>query len=433
VKRQTLSTAVLSIVLISAMSSAGSIAEAQAVNTFQPTTTTGAWEDNNNWSQGHVPTAAEKAVIPTGKVAEFTTAEVKKVASLEVQTGAGAFGPDVEVEATGKIDVAGQIDGQTTLTGKEGVTVSGVVRGQKGGIAGAGGDITIKSDKEVVVTGDVVGGEGGNWGGRGGNIKIDSPTVTVENSGYIYGGIGGSNDEGKGGKGGSVDINAETADLTTAMRVEGGCGGNGTDGGDGGDANVITPKVGGTINGKTKIETGGRGSPNDPSSGVPGQRGKLNLEGEKISLLPPNGGLDGSRISVTAYALADLSYLYEGAINSPDSITIRTGAGGIINLGGIPTGVNVLTAINSIHLITDNVLLDPGVLIADITEPDAIITSPGGVGGIAELPEITGPEAATSEAAGTNYTLWMGIAVAGAVGAVVLGTGLWYSRRRWIR
>ena len=92
-----------------------------------------------------------------------------------------------------------------------------------------------------------------------------------------------------------------------------------------------------------------------------------------------------------------------------------------------------MTAITSIHLVTDNVLLDPGVLIADITEPDAIITSPGGVGGIAELPDILGSEAARGEAAGTDYALWMGIAVAGAVGAVVLGTGLWYARRRWIR
>ena len=52
------------------------------------------------------------------------------------------------------------------------------------------------------------------------------------------------------------------------------------------------------------------------------------------------------------------------------------------------------------------------------------------VGGIAELPEIAGSEAATSEPASTNYTLWMGIAVAGAVGALVLGTGLWFTRRR---
>jgi len=46
------------------------------------------------------------------------------------------------------------------------------------------------------------------------------------------------------------------------------------------------------------------------------------------------------------------------------------------------------------------------------------------------LPEIAGAEAATGEAAGTDYALWMGIAVAGAAGAVVLGTGLWYTRKR---
>jgi hypothetical protein len=55
------------------------------------------------------------------------------------------------------------------------------------------------------------------------------------------------------------------------------------------------------------------------------------------------------------------------------------------------------------------------------------------IGGIAELPEIAGPEAAMSETASTNYALWAGIAAGSAAGVIVLGAGLWYTGRRWIR
>ena len=67
----------------------------------------------------------------------------------------------------------------------------------------------------------------------------------------------------------------------------------------------------------------------------------------------------------------------------------------------------------------------------------AVSTAPrpgaGPVGGIQELPDITGPEAATSEASSTDYALWQGIAAGSAAGAIVLVSAAWYTRRRWLR
>lgn len=56
----------------------------------------------------------------------------------------------------------------------------------------------------------------------------------------------------------------------------------------------------------------------------------------------------------------------------------------------------------------------------------------GPVGGIAELPEITGKEAASSEPSETNYAFWAGIAAAAAVGTIALVGTAWYARRRWL-
>ncbi|OGY26403.1 MAG: hypothetical protein A2Z42_04535 [Candidatus Woykebacteria bacterium RBG_19FT_COMBO_43_10] len=53
-----------------------------------------------------------------------------------------------------------------------------------------------------------------------------------------------------------------------------------------------------------------------------------------------------------------------------------------------------------------------------------------GVGGIAEFPEIAGPQVATSETSPTDYALWAGIAAGATTGLIVIGTSLWYTRRR---
>ena len=54
------------------------------------------------------------------------------------------------------------------------------------------------------------------------------------------------------------------------------------------------------------------------------------------------------------------------------------------------------------------------------------------VGGIAELPEIAGSEAAMSETAATNHALWVGIAALSAFAAIAFVGVAWYTRRRWL-
>jgi len=64
---------------------------------------------------------------------------------------------------------------------------------------------------------------------------------------------------------------------------------------------------------------------------------------------------------------------------------------------------------------------------------DEVCAALGSVGGIAELPEIAGPEAAMSDTTSTNYAPVAGIASGGAVGVIMLATAAWYVRRRWLR
>ena len=55
------------------------------------------------------------------------------------------------------------------------------------------------------------------------------------------------------------------------------------------------------------------------------------------------------------------------------------------------------------------------------------------VGGIAELPEIAGSEAAMNETASTNYALWTVIAAGSTAGVITLAGAAWYTKRRWLR
>jgi hypothetical protein len=68
----------------------------------------------------------------------------------------------------------------------------------------------------------------------------------------------------------------------------------------------------------------------------------------------------------------------------------------------------------------------------DLPPQDCGYTEPTGpVGGIGELPDIAaGPSEATEPSSATNHVLLAGIAATGAVGAITLGAGLWYVRRR---
>jgi hypothetical protein len=74
----------------------------------------------------------------------------------------------------------------------------------------------------------------------------------------------------------------------------------------------------------------------------------------------------------------------------------------------------------------------PGEWIIGGLEHALVVLPFGGVGGVAELPDIAGPEAATSETTSTNYALWGGIAAGATAGAITLTAGAWYARRRWL-
>jgi hypothetical protein len=355
----------------------------------------GAWEDGQNWkdpqgNRGVVPTKDDDAIIAPGETADVTKSEQKTVKSLKVETGATVgpveqpadtniktqggdmtingqvSGGTVSLDSGGKAVVAGSVtstDG-TTIKGKApagqvAVEISGTVTGETPPVGVPGPNVQIVSDGDVKVSGKAKAGDArastaeGEPAPKGGDVTINTAgtgSVTIEQGGEVAGGNGGV--------------------------------GLGVDGGDGGNPqiDVGTKADGKEIKGKDKVKGGKGGNTNDPTK-KKGTDGKPDLRGSKISFVPPTGGIIGGYVSLFAYDLIEFSYLYQGAINSSDLISINTGYEGIIDLRGNPAGVNVLIATTGIYLTSNNVFLDPGVSIADITEPDAIISPVGGVGG----------------------------------------------------
>ena len=54
------------------------------------------------------------------------------------------------------------------------------------------------------------------------------------------------------------------------------------------------------------------------------------------------------------------------------------------------------------------------------------------IGGVAELPEVTGTPLETTGSSGSSTGLLAGIVAAIAAGTVALGGAAWYARRRWL-
>lgn len=360
----------------------------QTENVFQPPGAYGDWEEDSNWSLGHVPKADEDARIPEGKTAFITKSDEKQVKSVTVEkdamVGPGLEPTDTNIKTSGDIKIDGKVagdgdvsldaDGKTTVTGtvsgtskiairgkapagQTAVDISGSVEGSEVPVGDPGADILIESEGDVTVSGKVKAGDAkasaalGEPAPRGGDTTIDTHgtgNVEVKEGGEVSGGKGALGLEVDGGQGGNVEINAK----------------------------------GKKIKGKDRIKGGEGGDTTDPDTKKKGKDGKPKLEAKEISFLPPYGGVIGGYIALVASDLVDLSFLYEGAISSSENIFIRTGTYGVINLQGIPSGVNVLLAETRIDLMSNNVILDPGVSIADITEPDAIISSPEEGGGI---------------------------------------------------
>ncbi len=286
------------------------------------------WESGGNWSGGVVPGPDDDVVIPPNSGEIKTDGELKEVRSLDVQDSDGggttirADGPgkSVKIKASGDIYIG------------EGNTVSG----NNGNNGQAGGDVDIESTGgDVTNKGTLKGGDGGTGSRprRGGHVKVKGQNVT--NEGTETGGAGGSQTgtRGKGANGGNVTNEA-----------------------------VETCRPGSKAGGAPGTGPGG-----------PGKKGRVTSSADEFLVFLPGDWQSGDMVSILVGpgGLIHMAELPEGAIQADTSVYIDAGGpGGPIILSGIPAGVPAIIAGESI-CVHGTVLLDPGLELADITEPTA--------------------------------------------------------------
>jgi len=320
--------------------------QAKAENKWLGTAGDGKWETAGNWSQARAPQQKDDVVIPPNSGTITSNGAFKEINSLDMQSSAGGAG--------------------STLTGEG----NGITNGTS---------VRIFADKRIYIgSGNVVAGADAPPGGLGGEVFLYAGLLNhfgepgdVTNDGTIRGGKGGGSPQG--GEGGGVTVKGDN--IYNHGTETGGAGGPSTGpgkkGGKGGSvANTAEKEAkGGT---KTK-GVGGSGPGGKGTDGTTKTEAPVTLtlapgdfqRGETVSLVSAPGG------SIVLVAMAP------GQLAGESGVCIDGGSMATpIDLRGNPPGINVIVAdpTGSIH-IRGSVLLDPGVTLADITEPDAIVSS----------------------------------------------------------
>jgi hypothetical protein len=248
--------------------------------------------------------------------------------------------------------------------------------GENGGNGGQSGPIAVKSKENVVNEGQMETGDGGQGGSAGEN---------AENGGDA-------------GKVGDIDFGGEEirslGNLTTGEGKKGGdAAGNGKNGGNGSDAGGIKahgPKdeddeaeiVDIQENSKTEIgKPGGAGSGGEGGiNGKSGAKGKCDVKADNRISMGPGAEMDCGLCSLE-FGPGDLilAGIDEGAVMASGDVMIL--GQGLVDLTGNPPGVNVIQSVEGQIVFSvvseDKILLNPGVELADITEPDATVIVAG--------------------------------------------------------
>jgi hypothetical protein len=360
-----------------------------------------------------------KQGAPTGNVS--VTAGGQMVNSGQIRSGGGTTN--------------GANSGNVAVSGKAGVDNSGDIRSGPAGNGdlanangantkqngGKSGDVAVTSDNGAVTNGSgaaVVSGQGGNGttcggsgiggdGGASGKVTVRGKSG-VSNAGDIVSGNGGSGGSGTptevggGGKGGNSGTVTVGGGLVTSggganVRVKSGNGGNGghavgsgKHGGAGGASGGVAAggsskdSPAGEVRGAGQVWTGNGGeggTAEDPEdNGAVGGRGEARLYAAAIYL--PDYLLDVDSIDAGTCVIGfgsaplDLAGALSGRIAAATGVEIR--GSGPINLTGIPAGINAIQCSGGpIIFHVQNVaqiLLDPGVTLSQITEPDATVS-----------------------------------------------------------
>ncbi len=295
------------------------------------------WDNADNWTPAGVPGADDDVEIP-GDSGSIEVSGPIEVGSIDMKDSPSFAGSSLNAPQGSNLEI--------TTNGKFRVGKNNFVRAPNGDQNNPAGKVDIDAIGDFINRGTIGGGIGNTpWAGvggagSGGGIRIRGKTVD-NSTGKIQGGAGGADsgsgsEAGKGGDGGNVDIEAETGKIQ-GDDIKGGEKGQGSPDGTAGTVNDAG--AGGTepVIGSTSTTTG--------------------------EVIQVNAGSQG---------WIDLSSRSALAYDAHDRLLINAGSNGVIDLRGNPAGTLVLSAQNSITL-QGTVLLDPGVTLADLTEPDAVM------------------------------------------------------------
>ncbi|HKQ60359.1 MAG TPA: hypothetical protein VJS92_03680 [Candidatus Polarisedimenticolaceae bacterium] len=342
---------------------------------------------------GEVDLNADGVISLTGSVIGGTSydfAAIPQGGNVNIESKRG------NIEIKGKVDAgndAGNGAGGNARVASDGgdeVLIDHmVIAGNSGGIGGwTGGQVSILASKngaqiKLGAACNIQAGEGANKvpngrQGQGGLVAFSAAKVTDLQGASVKAGKGGIN----GGKGGSINFlpldltNPTPPDLDLKNGTyQGGDGGNGAGGGKAGDVQMLGKSL---VNGKN-ILGGNNGS--RQLGGTP-TMGNVTAIIETSTSVLPGGLIRGGVIALISnpggqFVLQDLD---ANAIFADASICIGGSAilspSATIDLTGNPPGENVLvTAVGGQITLRGTVLLDPGVDLSDITEPNAIVSS----------------------------------------------------------
>ncbi len=289
----------------------------------------GKWESGANWNPPGAPGPDDDVLIPpdSGTI-KVDGKGCKKVKSLTAEASEGGVGTKIQADDPGE---------SVCFEAKEDVHIGeGVeVRGNTGNDGQNGGDVKIKAGGTITNDGKLVGGDGGTGAkpGNGGSVVVDGKHVN--NNGEENGGAGGSrtSGSGKGKDGGGVTNNAE--ETVRVGKKSGGAGGEGPAG------KGKNGRVGGSA-------------------------------GQTLAMLPGDQMHgDAALLSVHAGQMLLLGLPAESIVADAEIYVDAGGPTAPVHLHGIPAGQDVMVAGESICF-RGAPLLDDGVTLADITEPDAI-------------------------------------------------------------
>jgi parallel beta-helix repeat protein len=384
----------------------------------------GSWDDSDNWRIGDLNEQPDPSKLPTAT--EFFKKgalpnkddDVIIFAEKTAHHGGGALITlkSFTMQKGSQLDQLGKINQWVIHTsGNIVIQDNAVITGYcvvLWATSGEGGSITVGSGAKIVAnrrnagaqytfqgvdveaTKDVVVGNSAQIiacpagaiaaSAAGDGVKITSTKgkVVIGSSAVIEAGDGADATKAgvHGTKGGPVLIQAGAGNMVKIQAkaiVLGGNGGNadvkGSLAGDGGDLTV----KGATVDvSETAIVLPGSGGwgfgTTSHGARIVGKEGKKNIIGKLVG----KDDSDGSVVTLASYSYVNMTSLQEAAINATESIIVTTGPNGTIDLRGNPAGTPVLVANKSISLDAAHILLDPGVSVADITQPAATVGPP---------------------------------------------------------